>query len=373
MDMHLNIRNVIFIFTHTKTENNLARIFLLTCLSVLFSLSVIAQKTVLLALASNNIEYKPKGFYIDKVVDERLVKTTMGEKVKGSNRDLFDFEGHAQKYLAAVLETTISKDKSKQSIELHLIESTISSKFKNGLWITNVAITFGIYIDGQKLVDYTGTGKSESNEEPEKYIGQFIAKTISHDLKTFDDWWAINKSKIPTSDKVKVNVVLSTKSDKQECIPYIANQPLKIDDFKGVPQGNGPEMAITASGIGLRYNSVTTDGQIVLDIVISPTFNKNFSWFKEAGKNPKVLAHEQVHFDITALKACEFVNALRKNNFTKADYTKDLEKLQKQFEDETKDMENRYDNETSHGTIIAKQLEWEKDIKGMLERCGCYK
>ncbi len=351
----------------------MTRIFLLISLSILFSFSVIAQNTVLLSLNVNEILYKPNGFYIDKFVDDRKEKTSLGEKIKGDKKYFFDFDGHAQNYLSRYLDTKIAKNTNKQSIELHMIASTISSKFKNGLWATNIAITFGIYIDGQKLVDYTGTGKSELNEEPEKYIGQFIAKTITNDLKAFDDWWANNKSKIPTSNKVRVNVVLSTKTDKQDCIPYTANQLLKIDDFKGLPQGNGPEMAITASGIGFNYNVTTSDGQIVLDIDISPTFNKRLSWFKEAGKNPKVLAHEQLHFDITALKACEFVNALQKKTFNKADYTQILEQFQQQFENETKEMENRYDNETGHGTIIDKQLEWEKEIKEQIFKAGCYK
>lgn len=349
------------------------RIFFITSLSILFSLSVIAQNAGYLNLGNTLNEYSPKGFYCDTVVDDRSVKTSMGEKVKGSNKEVFDFEGHAQKYLSKYFESKSLNHKDKQPIELHLVESTISSKFKNNVWVTNIAITFGIYIDGQKLVDYTGTGKSESSEEPERYIEHFIARTIAHDLKTFDDWWVNNKSKIPTSGIVKVNVVLGTQNDKQDFIPYYVKQPLKIDDFKGVPQGNGPEMAITASGIGFKYNTITSDGQIVLNITITPNFNKQLSWFKEAGKNHKVLAHEQLHFDITALKACEFVNALRTKTFNKADYAKSLEQLQKQIEDETKEMENRYDNETGHGTIIAKQLEWEKDIKEQIVKAGCYK
>ncbi len=364
---------LIFIFTYLKTENNLIRIFLITFISVLFSLNAIAQNTVYLNLFVNDIKYKPNGFYVDKVVDDRKGKASLGVKSKGNKSEFFDFEGHAQKHLSAYMELKIVKNTSKQSIEFHLIESSISSKYKNNVWITNIAITFAIYIDGRKLVDYTGNGKSESNVEPEKYIEQFIAKTIEHDLKTFDDWWVNNKSKVPTSDKVKMNVVLSTQYDKPDCIPYIINQPLKIEDFKGIPVGDGQEMAITASGIGFKYTSTINDGQILLDIVISPNFNKHLSWFKEAGKNPKVLAHEQLHFDITALKACEFVNTLKTQSFHKADYTKNLELVQKQYEDETKEMENRYDIETGHGTIIAKQLEWEKNIKGQLLKTGCYK
>lgn len=129
---------------------------------------------------------------------------------------------------------------------------------------------------------------------------------------------------------------------------------------------------MTVSGIGVGYASSTKNGQIVLDVTVTPYFNKATSWFKPAGRNTRVLAHEQTHFDITAIKACELVAAIRKASFTQDNYVKLLEELQMKNAQESNDEEVLYDKETVHGTIADIKAAWEKKITEQVRSIGCY-
>ena len=85
-----------------------------------------------------------------------------------------------------------------------------------------------------------------------------------------------------------------------------------------------------------------------------------------------MLAHEQTHFDITGIKACELVTAIRNATFTQENYVKLLEELQTKNSQEANEEESLYDNETLHGTIPDKQEAWEKKITEKVKTIGCY-
>ena len=116
----------------------------------------------------------------------------------------------------------------------------------------------------------------------------------------------------------------------------------------------------------------TENGQVVLYITITPTFDMSKSWFNENGNSLVLLAHEQTHFTITAIKVCELVQAIRTAHLTQENYEAKLQELQKQSSDASVAEQAAYDAETNHGTIEAKQHEWEQRIGEEIKKVGCY-
>ena len=116
--------------------------------------------------------------------------------------------------------------------------------------------------------------------------------------------------------------------------------------------------AMTDSGIAIWFDCSNEDEPIVAKAF----FDKSKSWTK-AADNKELLAHEQLHFDITEL----FTRKLRKKLSELNDPCgKDSKKVQgiydKNFE-ELNRYQIRYDKETEHSMIETTQKTWEEKIK----------
>jgi predicted secreted Zn-dependent protease len=105
--------------------------------------------------------------------------------------------------------------------------------------------------------------------------------------------------------------------------------------------------------------------------VISCYYNPNRSWTKSKDSD-YLLAHEQLHFDITEL----FVRKLRKQL---AEFGNDCEGLSKHIEDyynrnykEFVAYQDRYDRETKHSLNKEKQQFWEEKVSRELKELKSY-
>ncbi|MEO8149011.1 MAG: DUF922 domain-containing protein [Bacteroidia bacterium] len=152
-------------------------------------------------------------------------------------------------------------------------------------------------------------------------------------------------------------------------ITWSDSYKLNYDDFMGKP-GKEAEVALTSSGIYFLYEY---DGKSQLSIQLSSMFDKTKSWFKEDGKVPEVLSHEQTHFDITELNVRLFRKALTERSFRKANnFDVLLPRIYNDFTGKCSQMQNDYDNQTNHGTDTNAQKGWEKKVAKQLEELKQY-
>ena len=92
---------------------------------------------------------------------------------------------------------------------------------------------------------------------------------------------------------------------------------------------------------------------------------------KPAGKTADVLRHEQLHFDITEIKAQQLTEAIRSFSFTSEHFKEELNALHKQYQKEMEDMQQQYDLETQHSLIKkAAGALGNKDQKGASDLPG---
>jgi hypothetical protein len=153
----------------------------------------------------------------------------------------------------------------------------------------------------------------------------------------------------------------------EHCIEWDENRKLTWSDFRGKPNKISRNEALTDSGmsIGLECNEQTSE------VTIECFFDPKKSWSKNE-KSDYLLAHEQLHFDITEL----FVRKLRKqidklgddcqklNNYIEEYYNKNYKAFVA--------YQHAYDSESRHSLNKEKQAYWEKKVARELEQLKPY-
>lgn len=174
------------------------------------------------------------------------------------------------------------------------------------------------------------------------------------------------------AQKVQAKINMKSSSEKPNEIVYRKGNLLRIKDFEGSEEDGMRAIAMAYSGVNLSYSATIKANEISLTINMYPSFDKGKSWFLEEHKNEKTLAHEQLHFDITVIKACELYRVLKAFPFSKK-FEKEIVALQTNYRIKNEEEQDRYDSETNHGINKEKQAEWEEKIKQQLAACAdCY-
>ena len=153
------------------------------------------------------------------------------------------------------------------------------------------------------------------------------------------------------------------------------NESIKLTwaDFKASPDLKSRASAITASGITFEY-SVKTSGKEVVDFStkVEAHFYPNKSWFLEKQVDVHILAHEQLHFDITELYARKF-RAQIKKLIVNQNVKDQMNRLHATINEAVNETQKRYDAQTNHSMNREMQKEWEITIQKELSEYEDYK
>ena len=147
------------------------------------------------------------------------------------------------------------------------------------------------------------------------------------------------------------------KRECKDCIEWNEEKQLKWSDFKGTPKPLSRNEALTDSGmsIALKCDNNTSE------VTVKCFFDRTKSWTKD-NKSAYLLAHEQLHFDITEL----FVRKLR---MQLAKLGNDCKQLNTHIENyynknykEYVAYQAAYDSESKHSISKQKQAYWERKV-----------
>ncbi|MFS4467646.1 DUF922 domain-containing protein [Maribacter sp. 2210JD10-5] len=151
----------------------------------------------------------------------------------------------------------------------------------------------------------------------------------------------------------------------QEEMAWNEDRRLRWEDFKGnVPLGSSAA-ATTASGISYQFSTYYENDELKLDYEVNSFFYPTKSWYKPQISNEIILAHEQLHFDITEVFTRKMRKELAQKQFTK-NVKKEVRTIYKRILKELNDYQNDYDKETDFSRNIEKQDAWVKKIKKIL-------
>ena len=151
------------------------------------------------------------------------------------------------------------------------------------------------------------------------------------------------------------------------CIEWDKNRKLTWSDFKGKPNKLSRNEALTDSGMSI---GLSCDGQSS-EVTIECFFDPKQSWVKDE-KSDYLLAHEQLHFDITEL----FVRKLRKQLDQIGNDCQELnDHIEEYYNKNYKAFvayQHAYDSESRHSIDKEKQAYWEKKVARELEQLKPY-
>lgn len=318
-----------------------------------------------LALTKGNGDYTPSNFNVVQVVDARSVKGPIGTVKEGNLVIGNGIEKGIKDYLQPGPDNALQ-------VNMHINKLEVKEKNLGGKRQFDLAMSIAYYVENTKLLEYNGSSYAQSNTNAAPYIEKLLRQSINNNLKQFDTWAGKNKTTVSAEPEVEVHVYFSNLAKSPDQISYSKTKQLYITDFKGEPDINSPGAAATMSGINMKYQSSTLRNKTTVNVTVSVYFDKTRSWMKDNGKNSTTLMHEQRHFDITAIKACELKQLIESTAFTPDSYKTQLTALLDRVQKEGADMQNLYDEETIHGTVIDEQAKWDKKVAELLSQQKCY-
>jgi cell division protein ZapA (FtsZ GTPase activity inhibitor) len=171
--------------------------------------------------------------------------------------------------------------------------------------------------------------------------------------------------------QAQVTVHIADHTKDKNLILFDRNRKLGIRDFKGKPDNYSHGVGATYSGISMEMEGISKNGAVTVNITLTIYFDQTKSWMKPEGKTERVLAHEQVHFDLTAIKACDLAKAIEQGKFTSANIQQKIRDLQEHHTAVLSKLQQAYDKETKHGTIAEKQAEWSARVAEQLSASTC--
>jgi hypothetical protein len=354
-----------------------------TCLLwalLLWACSLCGQEVKTIALKDEKIEYPLKNYYIRMVKDDRPDTSGSGSirtGLFGGKSERIQLQDGASAEIFRFIRQNAGQDSSTNPIVLHISLLKVEETGRSGLTTENelsMGLTF--YMDTVKLVEYTGGGTAKSTGDPSKLIEELIRGNIGSMLHQFDEWWLKNRSfyiAIQTKASVKVEVSFDQQTDDADVISYTRGKVLTLADFQGKPDEGSTAAAITYSILIMTYSSIrTVTNEIIVDVSVLANFIRSKSWCKELNRNEETLRHEQGHFDLSAIKACELVDTIRKFPFTVENFGLELDRLQRLKQAELIRVQDLYDRDTGHGSGSGIQARWDRKIKEDLQKASCF-
>ncbi|RXJ50550.1 DUF922 domain-containing protein [Gelidibacter gilvus] len=170
-----------------------------------------------------------------------------------------------------------------------------------------------------------------------------------------------------------LTLILSGPSINEDVLEWQENVQLKWSDFKGQPKDLGDIVAITSSGISFRFsikeNNHTVTG---FDTQVKAHFYPKRSWVHKKKASDHILAHEQLHFDITELYVRKFKKEIIHLDISK-NIKRDLNNTYERINKDMSAMQKTYDTETNYSRNVIAQSAWKKKIDDALTIYSDYK
>ena len=161
--------------------------------------------------------------------------------------------------------------------------------------------------------------------------------------------------------------------NESETIQWTETKKLSWTDFKGSAEKDSDAAAVTASGITFSYAIKKSDDRITdFESQAEAHFYPENSWFIKERCNDHILAHEQLHFDITELHVRMFRYRLSQLEVSQH-IKKQLNTLHNDVNKELAKMQFEYDTQTEHSVNKVEQAKWTSYVTENLKTFEAYK
>lgn len=172
-----------------------------------------------------------------------------------------------------------------------------------------------------------------------------------------------------TCHRIKADVFSIEDPKKYETeVIWNEKRKLEISDFKGSTE-NRPFTAATSSSIRYRVEGRPAFPN-KYKVFVETFFICHFSYFKRTELDSQVLAHEQIHFDISELYSRKFVEKIEREALNLNQFLARQEAILNEIGQELQRKQDEYDAEV-YGNR-SKQLNWDNWIQEELKKYEKY-
>ncbi len=153
---------------------------------------------------------------------------------------------------------------------------------------------------------------------------------------------------------------------KAQIIKWDKNRRLTWDDFKGKPDVNSPNDAVTRCSTSYSFYCKHTDSVYIITFKIRGGFDTQTSWAVERRENQDILKHEQLHFDIHELYMRKLMAAFNAAKYT-SNYREEIKVIYQGVIGQMHAAQVKYDTDVKHPMGKDMQLYWEDFIHTQLD------
>jgi hypothetical protein len=160
---------------------------------------------------------------------------------------------------------------------------------------------------------------------------------------------------------------LPAPATEEDGIIWQAERRLSWADFQSEADGNEPLHAMTSTNIEVQAHC---SGNL-MQYEVKCVFKAKDSWSKNK-QSERLLAHEQMHFDLTEVHARLLRQKLAQTSNLCGSNKTAFGKIVESHFVHWKTEQDRYDRESNHGLHLEQQLIWEEKIARRLEALNAF-
>ncbi|SEO86451.1 protein of unknown function [Mucilaginibacter gossypiicola] len=344
---------------------------------VFYPLNSKAQKTnAEIVLTNRQLNEKPNEFYIANVIDERAERNAVAWllPVPGNAAVMkykVDLQGGAATAVKQFTDYAIAVNKTLRPVvvrikklklnEMAMPDGRIEGRLEIQLWFELKKDEGNVH-----LVDYPAATTYYRSTEQQYDTGVLISRALGAGFEFFNKW--VNReadTNIKLAKGVKLIFTDYSEQPEGDTIYYSAKRPLTWNDFQDKARG-GKYVAEVMPGFGYTEQVEVIKAIVAVRISMKVFLPKSAAWVKPEGRTTFALNHEQRHFDIVAIVARHFKQALMAMKLPVDNYDGYINVQYLDSYREMNQLQEQYDNETNHGTNQYYQQEWNTKIDGLL-------
>jgi hypothetical protein len=298
--------------------------------------------------------FKPLTFYVAGIQDQRTIK------------------GAESLVLNKFIADNLPKNPTLKPVVIDIKELTVTElSGKAGMvnGVIKMSLSFSLQKEelNQHLLNYSGGMRYTRLATNKGAVEQNLKNLNKSALLYFNKWMNnnINSSKVLASG-VKVRFEYYSDQLEGDTIYYAPLRPLTWLDFKSKIRRSNKYAAMVMPNIGYEQQEEIQEGVINVTITLKTFLAKNDCWLGVSYKDDYMLNHEQRHFDVAKIVTEQFKKKIQQASLNPDTYEA---VINMQYLDSYRDMnklQKDYDNETSHGLNRTAQQKWNQRIDDLL-------
>ncbi|HEY2582947.1 MAG TPA: hypothetical protein VGI43_14125 [Mucilaginibacter sp.] len=343
------------------------------------------QQKAEIILQDERLPITPKEFYVANVVDERDNRTAVAWLLPaistGSEQPKaypVDLKGGGLVAVKQFIDRNLPRNTALRSVVIGLKKFTVTeTALAGGRVEGHVALVMTFYLKqeddepseiGLHLADYNGSAVYNRPAGPPQEIEPTLRHLLESGLNYLNTWMdrqANNNIKLAKS--VKISFTDYLEKTEGDTIYYSTNRPLTWADFQSKVENSRYDAEIFAS-IGYDERTEVIKGVVNITMAVKVFVPKSACWAKEGSRNDYTLNHEQRHFEIAKIASEHLKQKLKTETLPVGNFDGPINMDYLDTYREMDELQKQYDNETNHGSNRSEQQRWNERIDKELKQ-----